>query len=374
LANGYPATSLSDPNNPAFYSLSPKLRTPYNQQWHFGVQYQLPADTVLEVSYAGSHGLKLYGFYNGNQAVPTPDTNAPTAPRRPAHKAFPGAPGPCDAANPDNCDPIYDVGIATFRSDDFSNYNALQVSLKKRAAHSLEFEASYTYSHSLDDASSASLGSQNQGDFRLQTDPRLEYGNADFDVRHRFVLSYAYELPFGKDKPFLGNASGAWNQIIGGWQVAGITTASTGNWYTPTDISTDLSNADGGGTVGNASRPNVIANPNGKPCAPNTLFNTCAFATNTIQGSFGNARRNIILGPGFQNWDISLFKAFPLNERSRFEFRAEFFNAFNHVNPDFADPNAFVENIATELGSPGFGQAQAAREPRFIQFALKFYF
>jgi hypothetical protein len=69
-----------------------------------------------------------------------------------------------------------------------------------------------------------------------------------------------------------------------------------------------------------------------------------------------------------------LFKAFPLNERSRFEFRAEFFNAFNHVNPDFADPNAFVENIATELGSPGFGQAQAAREPRFIQFALKFYF
>jgi hypothetical protein len=374
LANGYPANSLSDPNNPAFYSLSPKLRTPYNQQWHFGFQYQLPAQTALEVSYAGSHGLKLYGFYNGNQAVPTPDSTAPTAPRRPAKKAFPGAPGPCDAANPDNCDPIFDVSIATFRSDDISNYNSLQVRLQKHTSHGLEFQASYTYSHALDDASSASLGSQNQGDFRLQNDPRLEYGNADFDVRHRFVLSYAYELPFGKDKPFLGNASGAWNQIIGGWQVAGITSASTGNWYTPTDISTDLSNSDGGGTVANASRPNVVGNPNGKPCVPGTLFNMCAFATNTIQGSFGNARRNIILGPGFQNWDISLFKTFPVNERSRLEFRAEFFNAFNHVNPDFANPNAFVENIATELGSPGFGQAQAARDPRFIQFALKFYF
>lgn len=381
FANGYPANSLSDPNNPSFYSLSPKLRTPYNQQWHFGFQYQLPGQTALEVSYAGSHGLKLYGFYNGNQAVPVADPNTPTAPRRPAHKSLPGA-GPCDLAqdaqgnfiDAGNCDPVFDVSIATFRSDDISNYNSLQVKLQKRTSHGLEFQASYTYSHALDDASSASLSSQAQGDFQLQNDPRLEYGNADFDVRHRFVLSYAYELPFGKDKPFLGNASGALNQIVGGWQLAGITSASTGNWYTPTDISTDLSNSDGGGTVASAARPNVIGNPNGKPCVPGTLFNTCAFATNTIRGVFGNARRNIILGPGFQNWDISLFKTFPVNERSRLEFRAEFFNAFNHVNPDFADPNAFVENIATEHGSPGFGFAQAARDPRFIQFALKFYF
>jgi len=315
LSNGYPANSLSDPNNPAFYSLSPKLRTPYNQQWHFGFQYQLPAQTALEISYAGSHGLKLYGFYNGNEAVPVANPQTPTAPRRPAHKSLPGA-GPCDLAqdafgnfiDAGNCDPVFDVSLATFRSDDISNYNSLQVRLQKRVSHGLEFEASYTYSHALDDASSASLGSQNQGDFRLQNNPRLEYGNADFDVRHRFVLSYAYELPFGKDKSFFGNASRGWNQIVGGWQVAGITSASTGNWYTPTDISTNLSNSDGGGTVANPSRPNVIGNPNGKPCIPGTLFNTCAFATNTIQGSFGNARRNIILGPGFQNWDISLFR------------------------------------------------------------------
>ena len=376
LSNGYPANSLSDPNNPQFYSLSPKLRTPYNQQWHLGLQYQLPALTVLEVSYAGSHGLKLYGFYNGNQAVPTPDGDAATAPRRPAHAVLPGLPAGsiCDLANPDNCNPIYDVSIPTFRSDVFSNYNSLQVRLQKRTSHGLEFEASYTYSHALDDASSASLGSQNQGDFRLQTDPRLEYGNADFDVRHRFVLSYAYELPFGKGHAFGGGASGAWNQVIGGWEVAGITSASTGQWFTPTDIVTDLSNSDGGGTVATVSRPNVVGNPNGRPCIPGTLFNTCAFATNTLRGFYGDAGRNIIRGPGFQNWDISLLKAFPISESKRFEFRAEFFNAFNHLNPEFSSYNGFVENIATENGSPGFGFAQAARDPRFIQFALKLSF
>src|SRR5262249_22162216 len=161
-------------------------------------------------------------------------------------------------------------------------------------------------SHSLDDASSASLGSQNQGDFRDQRDPHLEYGNADFDVRHRFVFSYTYDLPFGSGKTFGRNASAVLNQIIGNWQVAGITTASTGNWFTPTDVSTNLANSDGGGTVFNAARPNVVGDPNGKPCVPGTLFNTCAFATNATLGTFGDAGRNIIRGPGFQNWDISL--------------------------------------------------------------------
>ena len=396
LANGFPAGSLSDPNSPALYSVDPHLRTPYNQQWHLGLQYQLPAQTVLDVSYAGSHGLKLFGFYNGNQAVPIADQAAPTAPRRTVHKPFPGAPGPCDLNPPTysdagNCDPVFDVAIATFRSNDISNYNSLQVRFEKRPTRGLQFEASYTYSHALDDASSANLGSQNQGDFRFQNDPRLEYGNADFDVRHRFVFSYSYELPFGKDKAIAGNATGILNQIIGNWQVAGITTASTGNWFTPTDTATNLSNSDGGGFVFTVSRPNVVGNPNGHPCVPGALFNTCAFATNTVLGSFGDANRNIIRGPGFQNWDISLLKIFPIGEQKRFEFRAEFFNAFNHLNPEFANPNNISASIATQHGfdetaaqtgcsngnpnsNCAFGFAQAARDPRFIQFALKFYF
>jgi hypothetical protein len=406
LANGFPATALSNPNAPELYSVDPHLRTPYNQQWHFGVQYQLPAQTVLDVSYAGSHGLKLFGFYNGNEAAPATlpqfatlcATNfsllgCPTAPRRPAHAVAPGAPAgsTCNLSVTDACDPVFDVNIATFRSNDISNYNALQVRFEKRPTHGLQFQAAYTWSHALDDASSASLGSQNAGDFRLQTDPRLEYGNSDIDVRQRFVLSYSYELPLGKNKAFAGNASGLWNQIIGNWQVAGIAIATTGNWYTPTDISTNLSTSDGGGEVANASRPNVVGNPNGHRCVPGTLFNTCAFATNTVVGSFGNAGRNIIQGPGAQNWDISLFKIFPISEQKRIEFRAEFFNAFNHYDPEFDNPSSFNTNIATQHGldetaaqtgctngslntNCAFGFAQAAHDPRFIQFALKFYF
>ena len=408
LANGFPANALSDPNAPELYSIQPNLRIPYNQQWHFGVQYQLPADSMLDISYAGSRGLKLYGFYNGNQAVPASEPqfaalcnanfggllSCPTAERRPAHQVAPGAPpgSTCNLTLTDDCDPVFDVSIATFRSNDVSNYNSLQVRWEKRPTHGLQFNVAYTLSHALDDASSASLGSQNQGDFRLQTNPMLEYGNADFDVRQRFILSYAYDLPFGRNKAFGGNASGVWNQIIGNWQVAGITIATTGNWYTPTDISTDLSTSDGGGEVANASRPNVVGNPGGHPCVQGTLFNTCAFATNTVIGSFGDAGRNIIQGPGSQNWDISLFKMFPISEDKRLEFRAEFFNAFNHYDPEFSNPGNFSDtNIATEHGlnetaaetgcsngntnsNCAFGFAQAAHDPRFIQFALKFYF
>jgi hypothetical protein len=409
LANGFPANALSNPNSPELYSIQPNLKIPFNQQYHFGLQYQMPADTVLDVSYAGSHGERLYGFYNGNEVVPASDPqfaalcaasfgnllNCPTAPRRPVHGATPGAPGPCDlnnATDPNNCNPVFDTGIATFRSNDLSNYNSLQVRFEKRPTHGLQFQVAYTWSHALDDASSASLGSQNQGDFRLQTNPMLEYGSADFDVRQRFVLSYAYDLPFGKNKAFGGNASGVLNQIIGNWQVAGITIATTGNWFTPTDISTNLSTSDGGGEVASASRPNVVGNPNGQPCVPGTLFNTCAFATNAVIGSFGDAGRNIIQGPGVQNWDISLFKIFPISEQKRVEFRAEFFNAFNHYDPEFSNPGNFSDtNLATEHGlgetaaeagcsnnntnsNCAFGFAQAAHDPRFIQFALKFYF
>lgn len=373
LAQGFPANSLMDPNTPILYSLSPKLRTPYNQQWHLGFQYELAANTVLDISYGGSRGLKLYTFYNGNQAVPATDPQFATLCNDPTQNP-PVTPLSCPTA-PRRPFPAVDSSIATFRSDGISNYNSLQVRLERQFSHGLQFEASYTYAHALDDASSASLGSANQGDFRLQTDPRAEYGNADFDVRHRFVLSSIYELPFGKGKWIGTNASGWKNQAIGGWQVATIVTASTGNWYTPTDISANVSTSDCGGTVAiSCIRPNLVGNVNGTPCVAGTLFNTCALVSDTVVGTFGNAGRNIIRGPGFQNWDISIFKMFPIREEMHVEFRAEFFNAFNHANPEFTNPETIVENTSTELGSSTYGFAAYTRPPRQLQFALKFYF
>jgi len=375
LSQGFPANSLTDPNTPNLYSLDPHLVTPYTQQWHMGLEYQLPHDTVLEVSYAGSRGLKLFAFYNGNQTTPTPDPTEATAPRRPANNAAPGAPGPCTLATPDNCNPALDTGIGTFRSNTQSIYNSLQVRLEKRYSHGLQYEAAYTFAHALDNASSASLGSVNNGDFRDQRFPNAEYGNADFDVRHRFVFSYVYDLPFGRGRMFAKNASGFVNQVLGNWQMSGVFSAATGNYYTATDI-VSVSNSDCGGTVGfNCARPNLVGNPNASPCVPGTLFNTCAFADNNVQGTFGNAGRNIIQGPGYKTWDTSLVKQFPIREQMHLEFRAEFFNILNHTNFLFGQFGAIsAEPTPLELGQSQFGYPLAARDPREIQFALKFYF
>ncbi len=166
----------------------------------------------------------------------------------------------------------------------------------------------------------------------------------------------------------------------------GVLSAATGNYYTATDIFS-VSNADCGGTVGfYCSRHNLIGNPNAHPCVPGTLFNTCAFANNTTQGTFGNAGRNILEGPGYKTWDMSLVKQFPIHEQMHLEFRAEFFNILNHVNYLFSqfgaisseptalelDPNNI--NTAQNPAQSPFGYPQAARPPRQIQFALKFYF
>ncbi|MFZ0798382.1 MAG: TonB-dependent receptor [Terriglobales bacterium] len=373
---------LADPNAPELYSLDPHLVTPYTQQWHLGLEYQLPADTVLEVSYAGSRGLKLFAFYNGNQAVAVVGTDSlPTAPRRPANNEAPGASGPCSLANPQNCNPALDVGIDTFRSNAQSNYNSAQVRLEKRYSHGLQFEAAYTWAHALDNASSASLGSVNNGDFQDQRFPNANYGNADFDVRQRFVFSYVYDLPFGRGRAFGADASGVVNQMIGGWQMTGVLSAATGNYYTATDIN-DVSGGDCGGTVGfYCSRPNLVGNPNARPCIAGTLFNTCAFADNTNLGTFGDAPRNDIEGPGYKTWDTSLVKQFAINEQKHLEFRAEFFNVLNHVNYLFgqfggisAEPTPLELNPFIPVSQSSFGFPLAARAPRQIQFALKFYF
>jgi hypothetical protein len=378
LANGFPATALTNPNTPLLFAVSPNLKTPHTQQWHFGFQYQMPSQSMLEVSYAGSHGGDLYNYYNGNQAVPEPvfcttppntPGNCPTAPRRPAKICD-------DSTFPPTCNPVFDTAIDQLRSDGYSNYDSLQISWEKRFTHGLQFQASYTYAHALDDASSANLGSLNNGDFRDQTQPYLEYGNADFDVRHRFVISYIYQLPFGNGKPIGGSATGALNQIIGNWQVAGIVTAQTGNWFTVTDALTNVSTSDGGGGVGFYDvRPNVVGDPNGKHCLPGTFFNTCAFVDNTIPFTFGDAGRNIVRGPGLQDWDFSIFKMFPISEEKHFEFRTEFFNIWNHVNP-LVEPLGLIseEPQPVEFGTPQFGFNQGARDPRFIQLAVKFYF
>ncbi len=349
LQNGFPSTSLVDPNVPTLFSMDPNLRTPYVQQWHFTAQFEPSHDTVIEAAYVGSKGTKLFTFFNLNQADPTADPSSPFAPRRKFSNI--------------------DTGISYFNSAGNSEYNALQTKFQRRFAKGVSVLAAYTWSHALGNASNANLGAQNGDGFRWITHPEWEHGNLDFDVRHRFTASYIWDLPFGRGQWLGGSASGAVNKVISGWEIAGITTFSSGTWYTITDANGNFSNSDG------QQRPDAVAGQkvNGTPCVAGTVFNTCAFADPAL-GSFGNVGQNTVQGPGLNNWDLSLFKEIPFTESKRLQFRTEVFNLGNHANFLFAKPGPQNSNNSTVFGTPTFGYATAARAPREIQFGLKFYF
>ncbi len=349
LSAGFPLTALTDPNTPTLFSLDPNMRTPYVLQWHLTTQYQASRDTLFEVAYVGSKGTKLYTFFNLNQATPTSDPSALTAPRR----KF----------------PFIDSSISYLNSAGNSEYDALQTKFQHRFGNGISVLVNYTYSHALGNASNANLGAQNNDGFRWVNHPEWEHGNLDFDVRHRFVASYLWELPFGKGQRFAGTATGLTNAVIGGWELSGIVVLSSGTWYTVTDGNGNFANSDG------QQRPDAVAgqNPNGKPCVAGTFFNTCAFMDPAL-GSTGNVGQNTIQGPGLKNADASLLKTFPVGESRRFEFRSEFFNVANHANFLFAKAGPQNSNNSTVFGTPSFGYLTAARLPREIQFGLKFYY
>ena len=349
LAQGFPGTSLTDPNTPSLFSLQLNLRTPYVTQWHGTVQYQIAQNTVLDVGYVGSKGTKLYTFKNLNQASPTADASAPYAPRRPF--------------------PYVDSSIGYLDSQGLSNYNALQAKVQHNFGAGVSALVNYTYSHALGNSSNANLGAQNNDSFRYSAEPNIEYGNLDFDVRHRFLASYIWDLPIGRDQHFASNVNSFTNVLIGNWQLSGIVTLSSGTWFTVTDANANFANSDG------QQRPDFVPGQsgNGKPCIPGTFFNTCAFA-DPAPGSFGNVSLNSLRGPNYKNWDGSLLKSFPIGESRRVEFRAEFYNLLNHTNYLFAAPGPQNSNNATVLGASSFGYVTAARPPRQIQLGLKLYY
>jgi hypothetical protein len=226
-----------------------------------------------------------------------------------------------------------------------SSYNALLTKVEKRASHGLLFISSYTYSHSLDDASTAVQNSKNIAG---------EYGSSGFDVRHNFTFSPVYELPFGRGRAHLQN--GIPGAIAGGWQLTGIVALQTGTPLTPI-YTTNISN-----TLNNEDRPNVVGNPNNGPKTVAKWFNTAAYST-PASGTFGNAARGSITAPGSKDVDFAVSRVVSvIPERLKAEFRAELFNSFNH--PNFQFP-------AIDPGSASFGKITGANDPREIEFALR---
>jgi hypothetical protein len=220
--------------------------------------------------------------------------------------------------------------------------------LDKRLSHGLNALISYTYSKSLDNA----LGANPQNAANL----RAEYGNSDFDARNRLVVSGVYRLPFGRGEKWLTN--GPESYLLGGWQLSGIFSIQSGHYLTPV-YSGNISN-----TYNSRDRPNVIGTINDGPKTKTQWFNTAAFSK-PATGIFGNAGRNIILAPGYTDLDTTLARSFPLPKEANFEFRAEFFNIFNHPNLD--PPNATPDSAA-------FASISSAEAPRQMQFALRVTF
>src|SRR5262249_37233743 len=180
----------------------------------------------------------------------------------------------------------------------------------------------------------------------------------DFDIRHRFVVSTVYDLPFGRGKKFLGDSTGLLGALVSGWQLNNIIVAETGQTFTPL-VPTDQSN-----TGGNNDRPNRVDDPNSGPRTPNQWFNVNAFQLQPF-GSFGNAGRGIIDGPGYFTVDLSTAKRTKITEQTSLEFRVEAFNLLNRPNFDLP---------SRVFNTPGFGQIFTAKDARELQFALKFLF
>ncbi len=317
----YPASATAFERN---------LRTPYIQQWNFGIQRQLGKSRVAEIDYVGSKGTRLIDSRDINQGLPS--------------------------TNPDNLRPnpyFSDVDIIESNAD--SIYHSLQARFEQRLSQGLSALASYTYSKSIDDASGFFTTTGDPNFPQNSRDLSAERGRSDFDIRQRFTLSYAYDLPFAKGHRWLG-----------GWQSFGVLTFQTGQPFTVMLLQDNDNSNTGFSNLGYGAnnRPNVVGNPHLSNPGATAWFNTKAFAV-APYGTFGNAGRNILDGPGLATIDFSIVKNTHVTERLNTQFRAEFFNLINHTN--FNLPDNF-------LGDPTFGQITSAQDPRRLQLALKFLF
>ena len=327
--------ALAPPIPLLLFAMQKNWRDGYVQQWNLDQQFSVTPNLVADVAYVGNKGTKLPSVIPINQATPGP-------------------------GDPQTRRPFQSLGSVTFRdSESSATYHALQTRLERRFANGASFLVAYTFSKVINDASLYENDPTAGGPQDVRN-LRAERGLAGQDVRHRFVASYVYELPFGQGKRFGGSASGALQQIIGGWQVNGITTFQTGQ---PVTAQMGFDNPNAGDGV---ARPDQVGNPNLSrgTRTRDHWFNTNAFVA-AAPFAFGNARRNNIIGPGLNDFDFSALKTFRFAEERRIEFRSEIFNIFNHTN---------FNSVGNIIGTGSFGKLTSARDPRVVQFGLKFLF
>jgi carboxypeptidase family protein len=308
-------------------------RTPYLSQWTFGIQRSFLKDFLLEVEYAGSTGQKLPQRRNLNIATLDPTGTVPIQQRVPY--------------------PQYGFILLTYNGG-WSSYNALTAKLEKRFSNGLYALFSYTWQKSLD------LGATDEFSAMSVEQKKWDKGPSTFDVPHRFVASYSYELPFGRGKAFFANANRVASALLSGWQVNGITTFSQGQAQTPS-LGIDWLLI---GTF-STSRPNIIGDVSAGRSMPDNYVNPSAFQR-PPNGVQGNAGRGSIRQPGINNWDLGVVKNSKVGERLGIQFRWEMFNAFNHTQFGAASLNLASTNFG-KIGGTLIG-------PRRMQVGLKLVF
>jgi hypothetical protein len=367
----YPTTPLSFP--PRWFNtatltgsaldqafLDPDIHTPLVRQYNVNVQYQFAPTWIVEVGYVGSSGINLVDTYH--------DYNV-------AGLASPSSPinGITTNTTQNLQARVLDLGyisggLTGTAFDGKSNYNSLQITVRKQFSHGFTMQAAYTWSKDLGDLTA---NAANSGD---PTNLAQQYGPVAFSRPQRVIINYAYDLPFGRH-------DGAAGYLLNGWNLSGVTTIQNGTPLTITDgaggsifgLATSRAQMCPGATYQSVVTSGGVESRLGGSSGGPGYINANAFCSADLPQigngtGYGNAGIGLLLGPGQFNFDVSVIKTTRIHERHTVQFRAEFFNFFNH--PQFSNPATLA--VSTPAS---FGQITTTSVgPRVIQFALKYNF
>jgi hypothetical protein len=352
-----PAGALISPSG-----VQPNLYTPTVESYSLKIEQQLSQSTSLSVGYIGSHGYHELLSIDANVPVPVfcPDSAVAACSSLPAGTEYIATGSPL--ANPAV------ANTTSWFSEGDSSYNALQVDLRRNFRRGLEFRAAYTYSKSEDDGDTVntSISTSSPAFTANPLDPAADWSRSTFDATNSAVLNATWALPF---KPASGAADSAhafFDRLAEDWALSGILTVQSGFPFTP-QLGYNPSND---GDTRNPIRPNVNPSFSGPVIlgAPNEYFNPAAFSA-PATGTYGDAGRDSLTGPGLTSLDLSVARKFAIKERLALQFRAEFFNILNHAN--FNEPNPVIFTSATALSPTAGVISSTTTTSRQIQFGLK---
>ena len=378
----YSGTTVANPTSAAT-TISPSnvqtdIQTPTVLSWTFKVEQQVARNTSLTVAYVGSHGYHqiLSEDLNEPAFVICPDPSCPAG----------VSTGTVYYPTTIKANPAF-ANTTSWVSQGASVYHGLEIDLRRSFVNGLQFRSNYTFSKNLDNGSAwnTSVSANTPAFVSVPQNSSLDYGPAATDVRHLFAVNGSYDLPFGKGKRVLYEASPVTNLLVSGITISSIANLQTGFPFTP-----QLGyNPTGSGDSRNPVRPDVNPNFHGAIYThgttaerANQFFNPAAFQAPTY-GTTGKLGRDTLTGPGYADWDLSLSKTTAITERVRTQFRAEFFNILNHTN--LQTPNATIlasgptqgtaaNRNALAVSSPTAGVVTGAATSRQIQLGLKLLF